>query len=30
LPVTLAFFLLSAALLYTYQAAPFSVEVETF
>lgn len=30
LPITLAFFLFCAALLYGYQTAPFSFEVETF
>jgi len=30
LPITLAFFLLCAVILYSYQAAPFSLEVETF
>ena len=30
LPVTLAFFLFCAAILYGYQAAPFALEVETF
>jgi NADH-quinone oxidoreductase subunit H len=30
LPVTLAFFLFCATILYIYQAAPFSLEVETF
>jgi NADH-quinone oxidoreductase subunit H len=30
LPITLAFFLFCAALLYSCQTAPFSLEVETF
>jgi NADH-quinone oxidoreductase subunit H len=30
LPITLAFFLFCAAILYWYQVAPFALEVETF